>query len=68
MYTVYLYTAVMKQQETTVISFRIPKELAHKVDKSAKRQKKVRAKFVEALFLPAFERHLEETKTFKQAA
>ena len=44
-----------KKQDTEVISFRVPKEVFKRVDRTAKKAKKNRATFVADLFLPTFE-------------
>jgi predicted DNA-binding protein len=45
----------MKETNTEVISFRVPKETAERIDKQAKKVKKKRAQFVKSIFLPTFE-------------
>jgi predicted DNA-binding protein len=45
----------MAKTKTAVISFRVPVEMVEKVDRQAKRAKKVRAEFVKGLFVPTFE-------------
>lgn len=45
----------MAKTKTAVISFRVPVDVAERVDRQAKKVKKVRAEFVKGLFLPNFE-------------
>ncbi len=58
----------MNTKDTTVLSFRVPKEFVSKVDRQAKRQKQARAKFIEHLFMNAFEQHVQTVTEKKQAA
>ena len=43
------------KKETAVISFRLPVKVVQWVDQQAKRERKKRAKYLETLFLAAFE-------------
>ncbi len=57
----------MNTKDTTVLSFRVPKAIVSKVDRQAKRQKQARAKFIENLFMHAFEQHVQIVTNKKEA-
>jgi hypothetical protein len=58
-----------KGTETTVISFRVPKEIADRIDKAADEIKRgSRQKVVDKVFLPAFERYFKRHHQDKAAA
>lgn len=54
------------KQESAVISFRVPLDVAFKVDQQAKKEKKKRSQFVEPLFSTAFEEYLATQTLAKQ--
>lgn len=50
------------KRPTAVITFRLPTEIAAKLEKQIKREKTKRAAFVETIFTEAFQKHLEKMK------
>jgi hypothetical protein len=51
-----------KRVKTSVISFRVPKEIAEQVDERAEVNRKVRADYVKDIFVPAFKRRVRREK------
>lgn len=50
------------KQETAVISFRVPTSVQKAIDRQAKREKKKRGAFVEAIFMNGFNARVTEVK------